>query len=144
MHSTQVVKSSKIRSRKMGYTLMELMVVIAIIGLLAAMATVGVRHILVRGYQTTAKSECNQIVMALELYHQEHEAYPPADNLAVLEQKSETTGEKYLAKGDTKDPWGNTYDFFIQDGEIIVKSYGKDGKQGGTGANRDISNTDDK
>ena len=55
-----------------GYTLMELMVVVGIIGLLAAATTVGVRHFMVRGKQKTALMEIKAIESGLELYKDEN------------------------------------------------------------------------
>jgi len=132
----------QIHARKRdGYTLMELMVVITIIGLLAGAVTVGVRHFLVRGQQNTAKIEIGAIVAAAEFYKQEQGKYPPEEELDILSQKSPQTGEVYL-DGDTTDPWGNEYEYFVDEDGIEVICFGKDGKQGGTGANQDISSLD--
>ena len=130
------------RKIREAYTLIELMVVIAIIGLLAAATTVGVRHFLIKGRQNTARMEIAAIETSLELYKEEMKTYPDEGKLAELETLSKLTGEKYI-KGDTTDPWGNAYDFYIEDGQVVIKCYGSDGEAGGTGAARDITNLDD-
>jgi general secretion pathway protein G len=138
--SKQVVKH---RAGRGGFSLMELMVVIVIIGLLAGTVTISVRSYMTAALRNTAKMEIAKIAEALDMYYDnELKGYPPTgDGLAVLSKPTDKFPDAYL-KGKLTDPWGNAYDYIVpgpgrEPFEILC--YGSDGKEGGTGGAKDIS-----
>ena len=132
------------RSRKVGFTLTELMVVIVIIGLLAGAVTLSVRSYLISSKQNVARMEIAKISEALNTYYAQYDRYPSnEEGIEVLAQPSEKFVDGLLSKIPV-DPWGNPYEY-IHPGrskpfEIIA--YGADGREGGTGAESDISSDD--
>ena len=131
------------RACRSGFSLMELMVVIVIIGLLAGTVTISVRSYMTAARRNTAKMEIAKIAEALDMYYDnELKGYPStADGLAVLSKPTDKFPDAYL-KGKLTDPWGNAYDYIVpgpgrEPFEILC--YGSDGKEGGTGGAKDIS-----
>jgi general secretion pathway protein G len=139
------MKSTDKTNREGGFTLVELLVVLVILALLAAL--VGPRVI---GYMSqskikTAKVQIASYQSALELYHLDMGHYPPAQAglQDLVTQPSGSTGwaGPYLDKAVAPDPWGNAY-VYTADGTgaaYVLKSLGADGKEGGDGDNADIS-----
>ena len=128
-----------------GFTLVELLVVLVILALLAAL--VGPRVV---GYMTTSKVKTAHVQIAayqtaLELYHLDLGRYPQtAEGLAAL--ATAPTGASgwagpYLDKTVAKDPWGTPYDYTASsDGATYqLRSFGADGQDGGEGDNADIT-----
>ena len=116
-----------------GFTLLELLVVIVIIGLLAGY--VAPRYFSQVGKSETqvARAQIDALEKALDQYRLEHRRYPTAqEGLAAI--------GPYLKKALPNDPWGRPYVYRIpgQRGEFEVFSYGRDGKSGGTGEDADI------
>lgn len=136
--------TARCRSCPRGFTLVELMVVIVIIGLLAGAATVSVRSYLIRGKQSVAAMDIAKICQALDTYYTVMDIYPSTDQgIAVLVEKSESFTDGLLNK-IPRDPWGNDY-VYRQPGQAApyeVLSYGADKQEGGEGANKDISSID--
>lgn len=131
-----------------AFTLVELMVVIVIIGLLAAAVTVSVRSYLVAGKQSVAKMEIAKICQALDTYYTAYDRYPTNDEgLDLLVEPSDKFVEGLLNKVPT-DPWGNPYEYNQpgREAPYEVICYGADGREGGDMANRDIrsDNLDDE
>lgn len=133
------------RSRK-GFTLLELLVVMVIIGLLASY--VGPRYFAQIGKSEvkTAKLQIESLGKALDQYRLDTGRYPTTDQgLKALNEQP--ANEKhwagpYLKKTVPADPWGNPY-IYRQPGEhseYDLLSYGKDGTPGGTGEAEDITN----
>jgi general secretion pathway protein G len=142
----QVVKSLKGRAR--GFTLLELLVVIVIIGLLAAY--VGPKYFsqLGKSEVTIAKAQIEAFEKSLDTYRLDVGRYPTTDEgLAALLAAPPTAGAKwngpYLKKGVPPDPWGHPYQYKSPGakGEFEIISLGRDGQPGGTGEDADISNT---
>ncbi len=140
---------SRERRHEAGFTLVELMVVIVIIGLLATVVIVNVLPS--RDVAMVAKSRADiaLIEQGLEMYRLDNFSYPSTDQgLAAL--KSPPPGlaapERYRRGGYLKrlpdDPWGKPYQYANpgQHGPIDVFSLGADGAPGGTGENADIGN----
>jgi len=130
--------------RRRGFTLMELMVVIVLLGLLAGAVTVGVRSYLISGKQKIAKMEISKICHALETFYSHYDRYPTNDEgLAILTEPSEEFADGLLSKLPI-DPWGNPYQFNEQgsNGRYEVICFGADGQEGGEGADRDISSNE--
>ncbi len=132
-----------------GFTMVELLVVLAIIGLITSFAVPQVLRYLGSARADTAKVQISNIEAALELYYIDNLQYPDADQgiaaLAVQPAGETRWNGPYLKKADAlKDPWGNSYAYTIDDntGAVIVSSLGRDGKIGGDGLDADISNTD--
>lgn len=116
-----------------GFSLVEIMVVLVIIGLLAGLVGVNVRGYLVRAKQNTAKSEIATISDALEAFYTEYDRYPTnEEGLAILAQPTERIAEPLLDR-EPLDPWRNAYVYNQpgREGPYEVLSLGADGREGG-------------
>jgi general secretion pathway protein G len=132
--------------RAAGFTLLELLVVIVIIGLLAAY--VGPKYFAQLGKSevTIAKAQIEAFEKSLDTYRLDVGRYPSTDEgLASLLTAPATAGAKwngpYLKKGVPPDPWGHPYQYKSPGtkGEFEIISLGRDGQPGGTGEDADIS-----
>lgn len=139
------------RSRRAanGFTLIELMVVIVIIGLLATVVTLNVLPSQDRAMAGKAKTDVSLLEQALDTYRLENLAYPRGeDGLQALLKPpaSLSRPERYRAGGYIRrlptDPWGNAYRYRNpgQHGAFDVYSLGADGAEGGEGDDADIGN----
>ena len=121
------------------------MVVLVIIGVLAAFIVPNVLDRADDARVTAARSDINNLKQALKLYRLDNQRYPTAEQgLQALVVKPTTppipnNWKPYLEKLPT-DPWGNPYQYLNPGvkGPVDVFSYGADGKPGGEGANADI------
>ena len=139
-------RHGKLRSSlQAGFTLIELMVVLVIIGVLAALIVPNVLDRADDARVTAAKTDINNLVQALKLYKLDNQRYPTAaQGLQALLAKP-TTGpippnwKPYLDKLPN-DPWGQSYQYLSPGikGEIDVFSLGADGQPGGEGKNADL------
>ncbi len=136
-------RSGAIRSR--GFTLIELMVVLAILGVLAALIVPNVLGRADDARVTAARADVNNLVQALKLYRLDNQSYPSAaQGLQALVQKPTTepvpmNWRPYLDKLPS-DPWGRPYQYLNPGlkSEVDVLSFGADGQSGGEGRNADI------
>lgn len=120
------------------------MVVLVIIGLIAGSVTVGVRSYMISGKQRVAEMEISKIAQAIETYFLEFDRIPSnEEGLEVLTQTNEKFPEPLLASLPA-DPWGNPYEYLETNDSpsYQVVSYGADGREGGDGADEDISSLD--
>lgn len=132
------------KERQRAFTVVELMVVIVIIGLLAGVVTISVRSYLIRSRQNVAKMEIAKICQALETFYAQFDRYPTNEKgIAALTEKSTAFADGLLSKIPV-DPWGNAYEYQSpgRKGTYEVVSYGADHREGGTGADTDISSDD--
>jgi len=136
------------RRTERGFTLIEIMVVMVIIGLLVALVA---PNIMGRGDQarvTTAKAQMRQISSALDMYRLDNSHYPSTQQglEALVERPSGNPRTKQLEPGRLyelrpQDPWGNEYEYVSpgSEGAYDLYSLGADGREGGEGVNADIS-----
>ena len=127
------------RRRDAGFTLMEIMVVIAIIGLLLTLVGPQIYNRLKEAKVTTAKGQMATVLKpALEDFRRHHNKFP--DSLEELTQPSEKNfGESYLLEGQLMDPFGNPYVYTrISNSKFELMSQGADGLEGGEGEDADI------
>ena len=128
-----------------GFTLIELMVVLVIIGVLAALIVPNVLDRADDARVTAARTDVANLVQALKLYKLDNQRYPSAEQgLQALVTKPATAPlpgnwKAYLDKLPN-DPWGRAYLYLNPGlkGEIDVFSFGADGQAGGEGKNADI------
>jgi general secretion pathway protein G len=127
-----------------AFTLVELMVVIVLIGLLAGGVTLGVRGYMTTGKQQVARVQIAKICQALDTFYTAYDRYPTSDEgLESLVKPSEKFSEGLLSKL-ALDPWSHRYEYIQpgRSGPYEVMCYGADGREGGEGANQDISSAD--
>ena len=132
-----------------GFTLIELMVVLVIIGVLAALIVPNVLDRADDARATAAKTDVNNLMQALKLYRLDNQRYPTAEQGLQALLVKPTTGpvptnwKSYLDKLPN-DPWGRPYQYLNPGvkGEIDVMSFGADGQPGGESKNADIGSWD--
>lgn len=128
-----------------GFTLIELMVVLVIIGVLAALIVPNVLNRADDARITAARTDVNNLMQALKLYRLDNQRYPSAEQglSALVTQPTveplPTQWKTYVDKLPN-DPWGRPYQFLNPGikGEVDVLSFGADGQAGGDGKNADI------
>lgn len=129
-----------------GFTLLELLVVMVIIGLLVSY--VGPKYFSQIGKSEvkTAKAQIDALEKALDTYRLDTGHYPSTEQgLAALFTKPASESKwqgPYLKKAVPPDPWGNPYIYKApgEHGDVDIMSYGNDGRAGGTAEAQDIGN----
>ena len=145
-----VKRSLELLKNQAGMTLIEIMVVVAIIGSIAALVTVNVLDYLDESKVETTKIQINNVESALEQFKRRHGFYPSTEQgLAALVEKP-TVGkvpENYPADGYLKavpkDGWGNDFIYYspgVAGHKIEIISYGADGEEGGDEMDADLTN----
>jgi general secretion pathway protein G len=136
-----------------GFTLIELMVVIVILGILAGLIIPRIMGRPEEARQMKAQVQIESIETALRLYKLDNGSYPTTEQGLQALVEAPTVGELprawreggYLEKGKVpKDPWGNDYIYLSPGlhGEYDLSSYGADGQPGGDDKNKDINSWD--
>lgn len=136
-------------SEQSGFTLIELMVVIVILGILAGLIVPRIMNRPEEAKQLKAKMQIESIGTALKLYKLDIGSYPTTEQgLQALVSAPETTGTSkwrkggYLDKGKVpKDPWDHDFIYLSPgaNGDYDLISYGADGVSGGDDKNKDIT-----
>lgn len=124
-----------------GFSLVELMVVMVIMGMLVGLAAVRYRSYLISSKQYTAKTQIATIVKAIETFYAQEGRYPTTDEgIQILAEGTAAWPDGYLDKVPL-DPWKRPYEYVspgtTQPYEVIC--LGADGREGGEGEDRDIS-----
>jgi general secretion pathway protein G len=134
-----------------GFTLVEIMVVVVIIGILGALVVPKLLGRTGESRVTAAKVDIATIMQALKLYKLDNQRYPTTEQGLVALITKPTTGPQangwktggYIEKLP-KDPWGNAYQYLQPGihGEIDLFSFGADGQPGGEGEDADVGSWD--
>jgi general secretion pathway protein G len=127
------MKKQQKRRRSRGMTLIEIMVVITILGLIAAAVGVAVIPQLNAARRDRAELDIKSIQNALKLYYTKKGNYP--DTGTGLKGLVDMQALEQLPK----DPWNNDYVYMNEGGKPVIISYGADGTTGGEGNDADIS-----
>ncbi len=130
-----------------GFSLIEIMVVVVILGILAALVVPKIMSRPDEARMVKAKQDVLAIQNALDLYKLDNGFYPSTEQglLALVEKPTSNPiphDWKAYLKSLPKDPWGRDYLYLNpgQHGEIDVFTFGADGEPGGTGVNAEIGN----
>lgn len=145
------MKSMRNAARQQGFTLLEVMVVLAIIGSIMALVATNIIGAAGDANIKTTKSQIKLIENALDLYKLHNYTYPTTEQgLEALIQKPTSAPEPknyqsggYLKGGKVPtDAWGNEFQYFMDKGQYEILSLGADGQEGGEGDGADISSQD--
>ena len=136
------------RDKESGFTLVELMVVIVILGILATIVAINVIPFGDRARTTRAKSDIASIEAALDAYKLQNDQYPTTQQglQALVTAPEGADAAKYQRGGYIKklpvDPWNRPYLYSAPGahGDVDVWTLGGDDKEGGEGGNADVTN----
>jgi general secretion pathway protein G len=129
------MKDRESRRTEGGFSLVELLVVITIIGILATTVTIKVIGVLAQAKITKARAEISEIKKAIGIYRTLTGKWP--ESLEDLRQPQDKNGGDSIIDVQ-KDPWGNEYLFEKNGNKFLITSYGDDNAPGGENESADI------
>ncbi len=144
-----VMRAPGARDDDRGFTLIEILVVVAIIAIFATVVALNVSGEVPKAKITKAKSDIQSIESALDQYKMDNSVYPATDQglQALLQPPATGRVPKHYRDGGyikrlPQDPWGNPYLYASPGvhGDIDIWSYGADGAPGGEGTDAEIGN----
>ncbi|NDH49554.1 MAG: type II secretion system protein GspG [Proteobacteria bacterium] len=124
-----------------GFTLMELLVVLFIIGLLATLVVINVMPSQERAMSQKAEADIMTLSQAVEMFRLDRLRYPSNnEGLSVLTSSNDALATAGYIRSLPDDPWGNAYLYELNNTgtSYQIFSYGADGEAGGEGMNQDI------
>lgn len=140
-------RTAEARRRRAGFTLVELMVVIVIIGLLATVVAINVLPSQDRAMVGKARADISVLEQAIETYRLDNLGFPDNLQALVTPPAGLARSERYRQGGYVRrlpeDPWGNPYQYrrpSAHGGQFDVFSLGADGREGGEGNDADLGN----
>ena len=145
----RMLMNMKLNKRTKGFTLIEVMVVIVILGILAAVVVPTIMDKPDKARVTKAKQDIQTLEGALDLYKLDNFNYPSTDQgleALVTEPAGSPEAKNWKEGGYIKrvpaDPWGNEYQYLSPgvNGAVDIFTFGADGEEGGEGINADIGN----
>lgn len=143
--------------REVGFTLIEILIVVVIVGLLAALVAPRLVGKLTESKEKIARQQIAMLSTALDLYRADVGRYPTTqEGLEALIRRPDTVPVDrwkgpYLKQSKLPiDPWGNPYHYYGPEDpktrekglDYLIVSFGADGKEGGEGEAKDVSNAD--
>ena len=141
------VPAAPIRRAERGFTLLELLVVLAILGLLAYIVGPQVIKYIGTSKTQTAQVQVKNVEAALQMFRLDNGRFPTSDEgvkaLVKAPSSAPMWNGPYLPNDSAiTDPWGHPYQIKVpgDHGEVDVFSLGSDGQPGGTGEARDVGN----
>ena len=135
----------KKRQKQAGFTLVEVMVTMVIIGLLATVVVLNVLPAQDKAMGQKARADISTLSQAVEMYRLDMNTYPESLD-ALRTQQSGDNDARYRPGGYIKflptDPWGNDYLYRYpgENGIVDIWTLGADGEEGGEGINTDVTN----
>lgn len=140
MQKNQIQKSIQ---NQAGMTLVEIMIVLAIVGSMMALLLPRITGQLDKSKVKEAKIQMAQIVNAISMYYSDCGSYPKSlENLVTQDASCPNWGPESYLKKAPKDPWNRVFSYENADGSYSLTCYGKDGLEGGSGFNADITQDD--
>ena len=136
-YSTRFARRRVLDARTAGFSLIEVMVVLVIIGLLAGVVGINVKSHIDTGRVRKAGADIGVLAAQVKIFYAHNGRYPTtSEGLPALVPK-------YIEKL-SKDPWGNDYQYDVpgRGGAFDIISFGADGREGGEEVEADISNWD--
>jgi general secretion pathway protein G len=138
-------KVMQVKKNRQGFTLMELLVVLVIIGLLAALVGPSLYQRIKPAKQSAASAQISNFSTALDTFFVDVGRYPTTqEGLLALRKKPDGVAKwngPYVKKEIPLDPWGNPYQYRApgRNGGFDIISFGADGREGGEDENKDIN-----
>jgi general secretion pathway protein G len=140
------MRSKTVARNQRGFTLIEIMVVVIIIGILIAMVAPNVIGRIDQAQVTKAKADIRQIESSLKFYRMDNFSYPTSEQglEALVTKPADPNIRNWKQYVDRlpKDPWGNPYQYLSpgNNGDIDIYTLGRDGRPGGEGLDTDMGN----
>ncbi|MCX7978159.1 MAG: type II secretion system major pseudopilin GspG [Bdellovibrionaceae bacterium] len=132
-----------LKRSRLGFTLVEIMIVLAILGAIFGLLAGRVTGARDKAAQREAKIQMGQLIQALQMYKLDCGKYPSSlEGLTKADPDCANWGPDPYYRSKITDPWNNPYVYSLEGSDFVLKSLGSDGKEGGSGYAKDIDSAD--